>query len=95
MMTSSTSSVNRSRINPAVISSSACTRPGARTVFAFFSIFCHNLARCFTSATKSASPLPSPAVRAMSPTPFGFWSEMIALMRCRSARSSIRRDTPE
>jgi hypothetical protein len=94
MKTSSTSSVNRSRISPADISNSRCRSAGARALPDFFSIFCHSRVRCRMSAAYSASPLPSPAVRAITPTPLGFRSDRMALMRCRSARSSMRRDTP-
>ena len=51
-------------------------------------------ARLLTSAAKSGSPVPSPAVRAIRPTLVGFRSPMIAPMRWRSPRSSMRRDTP-
>ena len=55
----------------AVISGSRWMSEGARDPPAFFSIFCQSREGCLMSAAYSASPLPSPTVRAMRPTPFG------------------------
>jgi hypothetical protein len=67
---------------------------GRRTVVALRLDLGPQLVRYFTSAAKSVSLLPSPACGRSARRPLGLRSAMIALIRWRSVRSSIRRETP-